>query len=67
MPARQQEFSMVARDRQSAKDLYDSLLKRYEEAQMAESMETDRQANASEFSKPQSLRKVRALRIVRIC
>jgi succinoglycan biosynthesis transport protein ExoP len=43
MPARQQEFSMVARDRQSAKDLYDSLLKRYEEAQIAESMETDRQ------------------------
>lgn len=43
MPARQQEFSMVSRDRQSAKDLYDSLLKRYEEAQLAESMETDRQ------------------------
>jgi uncharacterized protein involved in exopolysaccharide biosynthesis len=43
MPARQQEFSMVSRDRQSAKDLYDSLLKRYEEAQIAESMETDRQ------------------------
>ena len=43
MPARQQEFSLVARDRQSAKDLYDSLLKRYEEAQIAESMETDRQ------------------------
>ena len=43
MPARQQEFTMVARDRQSAKDLYDSLLKRYEEAQIAESMETDRQ------------------------
>lgn len=43
MPARQQEFTMVARDRQSAKDLYDSLLKKYEEAQIAESMETDRQ------------------------
>ena len=43
MPARQQEFTMVARDRQSAKDLYDSLLKRYEEAQIAESMESDRQ------------------------
>jgi polysaccharide biosynthesis transport protein len=43
MPARAQEFTMVARDRQSAKDLYDSLLKRYEEAQIAESMETDRQ------------------------
>jgi succinoglycan biosynthesis transport protein ExoP len=43
MPARQQELSMVARDRQSAKDLYDSLLKRYEEAQISESIETDRQ------------------------
>ncbi len=43
MPARQQEFTMVSRDRQSAKDLYDSLLKRYEEAQIAESMEADRQ------------------------
>lgn len=43
MPARQQEFTMVSRDRQSAKDLYDSLLKRYEEAQLVESMETDRQ------------------------
>jgi succinoglycan biosynthesis transport protein ExoP len=43
MPARQQEFTMVSRDRQSAKDLYDSLQKRYEEAQIAESMETDRQ------------------------
>jgi len=42
MPARQQEIAMVSRDRQSAKDLYDSLLKRYEEAQIAESMETDR-------------------------
>jgi uncharacterized protein involved in exopolysaccharide biosynthesis len=43
MPERQQEFQMVSRDRQSAKDLYDSLLKRYEEAQLVESMETDRQ------------------------
>ena len=34
---------MVSRDRQSAKDLYESLLKRYEEAQLAESMEADRQ------------------------
>jgi polysaccharide biosynthesis transport protein len=43
MPARAQEMTMVSRDRQSAKDLYDSLLKRYEEAQIAESMESDRQ------------------------
>ena len=43
MPERQQELSVVSRDRQTAKDLYDSLLKRYEEAQLAESMESDRQ------------------------
>jgi polysaccharide biosynthesis transport protein len=43
MPARQQEFQIVSRDRQAAKDLYDSLLKRYEEAQLVESMEADRQ------------------------
>jgi polysaccharide chain length determinant protein (PEP-CTERM system associated) len=43
MPERQQEFQVVSRDRQTAKDLYDSLLKRYEEAQLMESMETDRQ------------------------
>ena len=43
MPERQQELQLVSRDRQSAKDLYDSLLKRYEEAQLLESMEMDRQ------------------------
>ena len=43
MPARQQELAVVSRDRQSAKDLYDSLMKRYEEAQLVESMEADRQ------------------------
>lgn len=43
MPARQQELSMVSRDRQTARDLYESLLKRYEEAQLLESMEADRQ------------------------
>ena len=43
MPARQQELAVVSRDRQSAKDLYDSLMKRYEEAQLMESMEADRQ------------------------
>ena len=43
MPERQQEFAVVSRDRQTAKDLYDSLLKRYEEAQLVESMESDRQ------------------------
>ena len=42
MPARQQELAMVSRDRQTARDLYESLLKRYEEAQLMESMEADR-------------------------
>ena len=43
MPERQQEFSTMTRDHQGAKDLYDSLLKRFDEAQLVESMETDRQ------------------------
>src|SRR5258706_3235288 len=42
-PEREQEFALVTRDRQAAKDLYDSLLKRYDEAQLAASIETDRQ------------------------
>ena len=42
-PEREQEFALVTRDRQAAKDLYDSLLKRYDEAQLTASMETDRQ------------------------
>ena len=44
MPERQQEFSFGDRaTTRRAKDLYDSLLKRYDEAQLVESMETDRQ------------------------
>src|SRR6185503_37871 len=42
-PEREQEFALVTRDRQAAKDLYDSLLKRYDEAKLAASIETDRQ------------------------
>jgi protein tyrosine kinase modulator len=42
-PEREQEFSLVTRDRQVAKDLYDNMLKRYDEAQLAASVETDRQ------------------------
>src|SRR4051812_37851829 len=38
-PEREQEFALVTRDRQAAKDLYDSLLKRYDEAQLGASME----------------------------
>lgn len=52
MPVRAQELTMVARDRQSAKDLYDSLLKKYEDAQIAESMETDRQGERFRVVEP---------------
>ena len=38
-PNREQEFLEVNRDYESTKDLYSTLLKRYEEAQIAESME----------------------------
>ena len=41
-PQRQQEYQAITRDWTAAKDLYDSLLKRYDEAQLTESMETDR-------------------------
>lgn len=43
VPERQQEFGRITRDYNAAKDLYDSLLKRYDDAQLAASMETDRQ------------------------
>ena len=42
-PERQQEYSLITRDWTSAKDLYDSLLKRYDEAQLSQNVETDRQ------------------------
>jgi len=41
-PQRQQEYQTITRDYNASKDLYDSLLKRYDEAQLTESMETDR-------------------------
>jgi polysaccharide chain length determinant protein (PEP-CTERM system associated) len=41
-PQRQQEYQIITRDYNAAKDLYDSLLRRYDEAQLTESMETDR-------------------------
>lgn len=43
VPERQQEFGRLTRDYNAAKDLYDSLLKRFDDAQLAASMETDRQ------------------------
>jgi polysaccharide chain length determinant protein (PEP-CTERM system associated) len=41
-PQRQQEYQTITRDYNAAKDLYDSLLRRYDEAQLNESLETDR-------------------------
>ena len=38
-PQREQEFKELSRDYETTKDLYSSLLKRYEDAQLAESME----------------------------
>jgi succinoglycan biosynthesis transport protein ExoP len=51
-PEREQEFALVTRDRQAAKDLYDSLLKRYDEAQLTTSMETDRQGERFRVLEP---------------
>jgi succinoglycan biosynthesis transport protein ExoP len=43
MPRREEEFQTLSRDHATAKERYDSLLKRYEEAQLAESLERGRQ------------------------
>jgi len=43
VPTRQQEFGRITRDYTGTKDLYDSLLKRYDDAQVAASMEQDKQ------------------------
>jgi succinoglycan biosynthesis transport protein ExoP len=42
-PAREQEYERIRRDYSATKDLYDSLLKRYDDAQLGESMENDKQ------------------------
>jgi hypothetical protein len=39
VPRREQEFKEISRDYESTRELYNTLLKRYEEAQLAESME----------------------------
>ena len=51
-PERQQEYNLISRDYQGAKDQYDSLLKRYEEAQFAASVETDRQGERFRILEP---------------
>jgi polysaccharide chain length determinant protein (PEP-CTERM system associated) len=51
-PEREQEFSLVTRDRQVAKDLYDSMLKRFDEAQLSASLESDRQGERFRVLEP---------------
>jgi polysaccharide biosynthesis transport protein len=43
VPYRQNEFAFLSRDHQATREQYESLLKRYEEAQLGESMETENQ------------------------
>ena len=42
VPEREQEFSRLTRDHQASKGLYDSLLKKLDEARLGENLETDR-------------------------
>jgi polysaccharide biosynthesis transport protein len=42
VPEREQEFARLTRDQQASKGLYDSLLKKLDEAQLGENLETDR-------------------------
>ena len=42
VPTRQQDYAMISRDHNAAQEIYNSLLTRYGEAQVAESMETDK-------------------------
>ena len=43
VPYRQSEFALLSRDHQATRDQYESLLKRYEEARLGQSMETENQ------------------------
>lgn len=51
-PGLQQEFALLSRDHQAAKDLYDSLLKRYDDAQLIETVEVDRQGERFRILEP---------------
>ena len=42
LPARQQDYALISRDHRVAQELYNSLLTRYGEAQVSESMEVDK-------------------------
>jgi succinoglycan biosynthesis transport protein ExoP len=52
VPSRQQDLSRLTRDYQANKDLYDSLLKRFDEAQLAESLEADKQGERFRVLEP---------------
>jgi polysaccharide biosynthesis transport protein len=43
VPYRQSELSLISRDHQATREQYESLLKRYEEARLGQSMETENQ------------------------
>jgi polysaccharide chain length determinant protein (PEP-CTERM system associated) len=51
-PELQQQSALLSRDQQAAKDLYDSLLKRYDEARLVASMEADRQGERFRVLEP---------------
>jgi polysaccharide chain length determinant protein (PEP-CTERM system associated) len=51
-PQRQQDYALITRDYNASKDLYDSLLKRYDEAQLTASMETERAGESFRVLEP---------------
>jgi protein tyrosine kinase modulator len=51
-PELQQEYALLSRDHQAAKDLYDSLLKRYGDAQLVEKVEVDKQGERFRILEP---------------
>ena len=52
MPEREQEFDRLTHDYQAARDVHDSLLKRFDEAQLGETMEVDRQGERFRILEP---------------
>ena len=52
VPGTQQEFALIQRDYQAAKDNYDQLLRKFEEAQLAENVEMDRQGERFRILEP---------------
>ena len=52
VPYRENELALILRDQQAAKELYSSLLKRYEDAQLAQSMEAANQGERFRILEP---------------